>query len=64
MNWEVLEASSREVLEAYVEAVERGETERIRFWRAVVVERLVMCHAALTDYYGTSGTDGDEPEGG
>ncbi len=63
MNLVIMEASSREVLEAYVEAVERGEPERIEFWRYVVVERLVMMHAALTDYYRTGGTDRDEPEG-
>ena len=63
MNWEVLEASSREIMEAYLEALEGGEESRIRFWRSVVVERLVLIHGAVTDYYGAGGADRDESEG-
>ena len=42
MNWQVLEASNREIVEAYVEAVKSRDVERIRFWRSVLDDRLVL----------------------
>lgn len=63
MNWPILEASLREVHGAYKEAVKIGDEQRIAFWRSVLIERLVLIHGALKDYYGTSGADRDEPEG-
>lgn len=57
----ILEASSREVFEAYIEALERGDLERATFWRPIVVERLGMMRGALEDYLRHSGTDGAQP---
>lgn len=60
-NWEILEAASREVFEAYVEALQRGDAESVAFWRPIVVERLVLMHGAIEHYYGASGADSSKP---
>lgn len=60
-NWAVLEASSREVFEAYVSALQRDDMESVMFWRPIVIERLVMMHGALEDYLRNSGVDGSQP---
>lgn len=49
-NWVVLEASSREVFEAYVHALQRNDSVSAEFWRPICVERLVMMHGAIEDY--------------
>lgn len=60
-NWEILEASSREVFEAYVSALHRNDEQSAKHWRPIVVERLVMMHGAIEDYLRTSGTDRSQP---
>lgn len=54
----VVEASAREVFEAYVQAIQREDLEAILFWRPVVVERLVVMRGILEDYLRNSGADG------
>jgi hypothetical protein len=60
-NWEVLKAATREVLEAYHEAVVRGDVESAEFWRPIVVERLVLIRGAFEHYHGASGADSSKP---
>ena len=60
MNWQVLEASNREIVEAYVEAVKSRDVERIRFWRSVLDDRLVLIYGNVTAYYRNHG--GDRPD--
>lgn len=57
-NWTILEASSREVLEAYLEALRRDDLEGELFWRPIVVERLGLIRGAVEDYFRDSGIDG------
>ena len=57
MNWQVLEASNREIVEAYVEAVKSRDIERIRFWRSVLDDRLVLIYGNVTAYYRNHGGD-------
>ena len=59
MNWQVLEASNREIVEAYVEAVKSRDVDRIRFWRSVLDDRLVLIYGNVTAYYRNHG--GDRP---
>lgn len=54
----VVEASAREVFEAYVQAIQREDIEGILFWRPVVVERLVVMRGIVEDYLRDSGADG------
>lgn len=63
MNLQVMEASAREVFEAYVSAIERNDVESIMFWRPICVERLVMLHGAIEDYLRHSGTNGTQQKG-
>jgi len=48
-NSAVLEASVREIAQAYFQALERGDIHAVYFWRTVLVERLVMLRVAITD---------------
>ena len=54
----VVEASAREVFEAYVHAIQRDDLQGVLFWRPIVVERLVVMHGILEDYLRNSGVDG------
>jgi hypothetical protein len=55
----VLRASVQEVLQAYLEAVRRNDQQQIPFWRAVLLERMVMVDDAVKHYQRASGTNSD-----
>lgn len=59
----MLEASVREVAQAYFEALNRGDLHGVYFWRSVLVERLVMLRVAIADNQRASGVSGDEQAG-
>lgn len=63
MSLTILEASAREVLEAYREALLRDDVLSEQFWRPIVIERLVMMHGAIEHFERLSGTDSAEQEG-
>lgn len=42
MSLEIVEASAREVFEAYVTALHNRDREAAAFWRPVVIERLAV----------------------
>jgi hypothetical protein len=49
----------QEVLQAYLEAVRKNDEVQIPFWRAVLLERMVMVDDAVKHYQGTSGTNSE-----
>ena len=63
MNSVIVRAATREVLEAYMEALRRGDLESALFWRPYVVERLELLGGDRTDIAGIVGIDGNESEG-
>lgn len=48
-----------EVLQAYLEAVKRGDSEQIPFWRAVLLERMATVNDAVKHHQRASGTNPD-----
>lgn len=63
MNSAIVRAAAREVLEAYNQAILRGDLQAALFWRPIVVERLELLSGDDTDSAGVVGVDGDESEG-
>ncbi len=57
MSWEIVEASARECLEAYLSAIHRGDHAQAEYWRGVVMERLVVLGDAARNHRGSGGTD-------
>jgi hypothetical protein len=51
MSWEIAEAAARECLEAYLQALQRGDYESAEFWRQVTTERIGNLNDALRDYF-------------
>jgi hypothetical protein len=60
MSWEVAEAAARECLEAYLQAVQRGDYEAAEFWRLNAIERIGNLNDALRNYFWSGGTDSAE----
>lgn len=50
----------QEVLQAYLEAVRKNDQVQIPFWRAVLLERMVMVDDAVKHYQRASGTNTDK----
>ena len=63
MNSDIVRAATREVLEAYNQAILRGDLAGALFWRPYVVERLELLSGDYEDSARVVGVDGDEPEG-
>ena len=57
MSWEIVEASARECLDAYLAAIHRGDYAQAEFWRLNVIERLVVLSDAVRHYRGPGGAD-------
>lgn len=57
MDSVIVRAATREVLEAYVDALRRGDEIAAHFWRPYVVERLELLSEHVGDSTGTGGTD-------
>jgi hypothetical protein len=62
-DYRVLKASAREVLQAYLEAVSRGD-DNLAFWRACLIERMGMLNDALRDSAGLARADSDDSQRG
>jgi hypothetical protein len=56
MSWEVAEAATRECLEAYLQAIQRGDMESAEFWRRNTIERIVNLNDAIRNHYQSGGT--------
>lgn len=63
MNSAIVRAAAREVLEAYNQAMLRGDIQQALFWRPIVVERLELLSGDDEDFGRVVGVDGDESEG-
>jgi hypothetical protein len=63
VNWQIVEASAREVFEAYWEALDRRDAGRIFFWRSVLLERLAVLNGATHNSVEPPGAYGAGPEG-
>jgi hypothetical protein len=61
VNWTIVEASAREVFEAYWQALERRDTVAVLFWREVLLERLGVLNGASGDSGRPSGARRDGP---
>ena len=57
MNLPIVRAATREVLEAYEQALRRGDLAGALFWRPYVVERLELLNEHSRNPTGPSGTD-------
>ena len=57
MNLPIVRAATREVLEAYEQALRRGDLAGALFWRPYVVERLELLGEYVGDSAGPGGTD-------
>jgi len=60
VNSRIVEASARECLEAYVEALERLEFEQAAFWRLCTLERLEKLNGSIENSAGADGANGFE----
>jgi HD-GYP domain-containing protein (c-di-GMP phosphodiesterase class II) len=61
MSWEVAEAAARELLDAYLQALQRGDYEAAEFWRRNASERIVNLNDAIGKHLRESGrADGAE----
>ena len=58
MSWEVAEAAVRELLDAYLQALQRGDREAAEFWRQNCAERIGNLNDAIRDYYESGRADG------
>lgn len=61
MYWTIVEASAREVFEAYWQALERRDPVAVLFWREVLLERLGVLNGASGDSGRPSGARRDRP---
>jgi hypothetical protein len=59
----VLEASAREVYEAYNEALLRQDWLSARFWRPIVIERLEILSGSVKHRDGSASTHRADKEG-
>lgn len=57
----ILRASVMEVLQAYLEAVKKGDSDQITFWRSVLLERMATVNDAVKYHQRASGTNTDKP---
>ncbi len=57
MNLPIVRAATREVLEAYEQAVRRGDLQAALFWRPYVVERLELLNEHSRNPASPGGTD-------
>lgn len=60
MDSRILQAATREVLEAYIEAIRRQDFDAAWFWRPYVVERLELLSEHVGDSTGIGGADSAE----
>jgi hypothetical protein len=60
MSWEVAQAAALECLEAYLEALQRGDWNQAEFWRRNATERIVNLNDAIGNYLKSGGVDGAE----
>ena len=58
MNSQIVQASAREALEAYMESLERLDFEQASFWRSIVIERLEVLSGSIEDSPRPYGADG------
>jgi hypothetical protein len=63
VNWTIVEASAREVFEAYWLALERGELSAVLFWREILLERLGVLNGTTGNSNGAPGAHRNGPEG-
>lgn len=61
MSLEIVEASAREVFEAYNLALANHDREAVVFWRDVLIDRLVIIHGYQYDRERAAGADSREP---
>jgi hypothetical protein len=61
MSLEIVEASAREVFEAYAQARENGDREASEFWRIALIERLVVINGHTQHRERTARADSGEP---
>lgn len=57
MSWEVAEAATRECLEAYLAAIQRGDPVSAEFWRRNTIERIVNLNDAIRNHYQSGGAN-------
>ena len=60
MSWEVAEAAVRELLDAYLQALQRGDREAAEFWRQNCAERIGNLNDAIRNHIESGRTDGTE----
>ena len=58
----MLKASAQELLQAYLEAVKRNDSN-VEFWRAHLLERMETINVALRHYEGLAGANSDDSQG-
>jgi hypothetical protein len=63
VDYRIVEASAREVFEAYWGALERGEPTSIFFWREILLERLGVLSGATDNSSGPPGAHRNGQEG-
>lgn len=63
MSSQIVEASAREVFEAYYQAIERGDWPSARFWRPILIERLEVLSGAKTNRGGSATAHREQSEG-
>jgi hypothetical protein len=61
VNWTIVEASAREVFEAYWNALERKDAHAVFFWREILLERLGVLNGATGHSGRPFGADRDRP---
>ena len=60
MSWEVAQVAALECLEAYLEALQRGDSEGAEFWRRNTTERIGNLNDAIRNYQQSRRPDGAE----
>lgn len=60
MSWEVAEAATYECLDAYLQAIQRGDHVAAEFWRRNTLERIVNLNDAIRNHIESGRADGAE----
>jgi hypothetical protein len=60
MSWEVAQVAALECLEAYLEAIHRGDWEAANFWRDNTMQRIGNLNDALRNYHESGRADSTE----
>jgi hypothetical protein len=60
MSWEVAQVAALECLEAYLEAIHRGDWEAANFWRDNTMQRIGNLNDALRNYHESGRADSAE----